>query len=295
MATARCENVPLPIQRSTISVRWIVTMLVLMLGVTVGFSHPVSADTSCTNTISACGCVISVRGLYTVTASLNSTQGLTSKGDCITIDAEHVRLDLGNHSITGPGGSNSDTGIRVKQSAHNDTIVGGPSFAIISGWNVGLYIGGTAGTYSNVDTDSNDVAGIEINSSADFPSNRLTDWTASHEGEFGLWIRNGGDNFVTEGHADSNRDGIFVGCSDASGKSCTGALKAQGNDIMDNEASSNSRYGIALDRNARETVVNANTASGNTSDDLFDDSAACGSNHWLNNIFTTSNDTGCIK
>jgi hypothetical protein len=42
-------------------------------------------------------------------------------------------------------------------------------------------------------------------------------------------------------------------------------------------------------------VVNATAASGNGSDDLFDNSADCGTNTWLDDSFTTSNDVGCIE
>jgi len=247
---------------------------------------------ACATTIAACRCQISKTGVYTVSADLNSGQGLTPDGDCIEVKSSKVVLNLGNHNITGPGGTSSDVGIDVLHGSNNDTIVGGVSFAIISGWGTGFYTGGNNGTFSNLDTDSNDFAGIELDGAT---SNRLTDWDASHEGTFGLWVRNGGNNFVTQGTADSNRDGIFVGCGDAAGEDCKGAKGvSKGNDLVDNFADSNSRYGLALDSNASQTVVNATSASGNGSDDLFDDNASCGSDTWLDDSFTTSNDTGCI-
>jgi hypothetical protein len=52
---------------------------------------------------------------------------------------------------------------------------------------------------------------------------------------------------------------------------------------------------LALDSNAAQTVVNATAASGNTSNDLFDDTSSCGTDTWLDNNFTTSNDVGCIE
>lgn len=248
--------------------------------------------TACTNTISTCGCQIKKKGLYTVTANLKSTDGLTPDGDCIEVATSNVILNLGSHSLTGPGGSNTDIGIHVKHGSNNDTIVGAGIFATVTGWGVGIYDGGNNGTLSNIDTNGNDLAGFEFDGAS---GNRLTDWDASNEGTFGLWIRKGGNNFITQGSADSNRDGIFVGCGDAAGEDCRGASGiSKGNDLVDNETDTNSRYGLALDSNAGKTVVNATSAAGNVSNDLFDDSADCGTDTWLDNDFTTSNDVGCI-
>ena len=276
-----------------------VVALVAAIGMLAGFDASAFAQAVkpkpniCAATITTCGCQIKKKGLYKVTADLKSSDGLTPDGDCIEVASSNVILNLGNHSLTGPGGNNSDIGVDIKHGSNNDTIVGGVTFATIPGWGVAVYDGGNNGTLSNLDTDSNETAGIEFDGAS---SNRLTDWDASHEGTFGLWIRKGGNNFVTQGSADSNRDGIFVGCGDAAGEDCKGASGIdKGNDLVDNETDSNSRYGLALDSNAAQTVVNATSASGNASDDLFDDSADCGTDTWLDNSFSTSNDVGCIE
>jgi hypothetical protein len=49
-----------------------------------------------------------------------------------------------------------------------------------------------------------------------------------------------------------------------------------------------------LDANSSQSVVNAVTASGNTLDDLRDESSGCGSNEWLDDTFTTFNES-CIE
>jgi hypothetical protein len=274
-------------------------VLVMTIGMVAGFHASAFAQaakpkpTICAATIDKCGCEVTKKGLYKVTADLKSTDGLTPDGDCNEVASSNVILNLGNHSLTGPGGSSTDTGIDVKHLANNDTVLVSVAFATITCWETGVYTGGNNGTFSNLDTDSNDKTGIEFDGAS---SNRLTDWDASHEGTFGLWIRKGGNNFITQGHADSNRDGIFVGCGDAvGGEDCKGAGIDKANDLVDNETGSNSRYGLALDSNAAQTVVNATSASGNTSDDLFDGSASCGTDTWLDNDFSTSNDVGCIE
>ena len=289
------RNIASETRWSAVSFCWVLAMFV-GVGTAAGLTGSAFAETAapavCAKTVSACGCVISASGVYTVGADLDSTQGLTTEGDCIEITVPNVILNLGSHNVTGPGGANSDFGIRIKSGSVNDTVVGSTVFAKVSGWHVGILSASNKGTFSNLDADSNDLAGIEFNHDAS--GNRLTDWSASHEGTFGVWIRRGNNNFVTSGKADSNRDGIFVGCGDASGFDCAGVPSSNGNDLVDNEVSSNTRYGLALDSNASETVVNATTASGNASDDLFDDSASCGTDTWLDDSFTTSNDTGCI-
>lgn len=260
----------------------------------VAFAQEAKAKpTACTNTISACGCQITKKGLYKVSQSISSSDGLTPDGDCIEVKSSNVILNLGSFDITGPGGANADRGIDVVHGSNNDTIVGGSSFATISGWETGVYTGGNNGTFSNIDADSNDLAGIELDGAS---GNRITDWDASAEVTFGLWIRKGGNNFVTQGFASADRDGIFVGCGDAAGgEDCKGAAGTdKANDLVDNETDSNSRYGLALDSNAAQTVINATSASGNASDDLFDDSADCGTDTWVDNNFSTSNDVGCI-
>lgn len=116
-----------------------VIALVTAIGMVAGFDVSAFAQAVkpkpniCATTITTCGCQINKKGLYKVTADLKSSDGLTLDGDCIEVASSNVILNLGNHSITGPGGSNSDVGIDVKHGSNNDTIVGGGSFATISG------------------------------------------------------------------------------------------------------------------------------------------------------------------
>jgi parallel beta-helix repeat protein len=78
---------------------------------------------SCDNEIDACGCTITTPGIYAVTQSLNSTQGLTLRNDCIDITAAHTILRLQGNSITGPG-TGVGTGIWIESSATSSIIEG---------------------------------------------------------------------------------------------------------------------------------------------------------------------------
>ena len=171
--------------------------------------------------------------------------------------------------------------------------LGGLALARISGWNTGVQLRGNVVVLSSVDTSSNGFDGIELNGSS---NDHIANWTANNEGSIGLWIKQGSNNFVTHGIANSNDDtGIFVGCVNGgiSGEDCKGTGPSKGNDIIDDSALSNSRYGVALEGNASGTLVNSVSASGNTIDDLFDATGGCGSNDWFDDSFTTHNDS-CI-
>ena len=257
------------------------------------FAAPVK-PTSCTATISACGCTITKSGVYTVSADLNSSQGLNPDGDCLDIKVSKVTLNLGSHSITGPGGMTTDIGIQDLHSSNNDNIVGSQALAKISGWATGVQLRGNAIVLSSVDASSNKLDGIELNGSS---NDHVANWTANNEGSIGLWIKLGSNNFVTHGNANSNDDtGILVGCVNGgvAGEDCTGAKGAsKGNDIVDDSTLSNSKYGVALESNASGTLVNSVSASGNTTDDLLDATGGCGSNEWVDDSFTTHSEN-CI-
>jgi len=252
--------------------------------------------TPCSTTISKCGCVITKKATYTVAADLSSTDGLTPDGDCIEIQVSNVILNLGTHKVAGPGGANVDVGIDVKHGSNNDTLLGDAvAPADVTEWGTGVYVAGNNEIVSNVHADSNDSFGFELDGSS---NDRFTDWEASNpEGTYGLWIRNGSDNFITKGNASGNGDsGIFVGCADiasTAGEDCKRVTKSVSNDLIDNTADSNKNYGIGLDLNDSQTLVNADSGSGNGVHDLFDDSPSCGSNTWLDDSGTAS-DT-CIE
>jgi len=260
-------------------------------------ANPAARDTACVTPITACGCVITKPGVYQIANNLSSSQGLTSKSDCLDIKASGVVLDMGSNEIAGPGGSNPDVGIRVLQGSINDTLAGGATFPLIDGWGVGLLISGKNGVYSNIASSNNAFAGFEIMSgNASANNNKLIDWDAINDGTFGLWIRSGLNTLLTEGFAAGNTTaGIFVGCSKTgvSGQSCKGATKSAFTDIIDVETDSNT-FGTVLDKGSTNNVINDIGAHGNTTDDLFDNNSSCDSNAWFGNSFGTSSPASCI-
>ncbi len=245
----------------------------------------------CSTHITKCGCVITKKGRYDLDNDLSSSDGLTPSNDCIEIKTSSAILNLGAHKLTGPGLPNTDIGIGIDNGANNATVVGLPAFATISGWGIGLYNHANNATISNIDASSNDM-GIEFDHST---GDRLTDWDANHEDTFGLWIKNGNSNFVTQGSANDNDVGILVGCGDLASttlsEDCKGAGKSSGNDIVDDSVTSNAKYGIALDTNTTQNVMNAVNGSGNGTEDLFDDNTSCGTNEWVGNTGSKTDPT----
>jgi parallel beta-helix repeat protein len=61
-----------------------------------------SASASAVHTITSCGYVATAPGTYNVTQDLTDSGG----GNCITIEANHVTLNLNSHKITGTGTDN---------------------------------------------------------------------------------------------------------------------------------------------------------------------------------------------
>ena len=105
--------------------------------------------------ITACGTLSVPRGVYQLTADITATSG----GDCITIAAPFVSLDLNGHNITGIG---SGIGIHVLGGAP-DALISTPS-STVSGFQTGIQFDpmahrGFIGTNVFVFNDS---TGIEI-------------------------------------------------------------------------------------------------------------------------------------
>src|SRR5207302_2777010 len=81
--------------------------MVIALCLLLGSSGVVSAKrvrtTPCGSRISSCGCTMEVGGLYTVTADLSASQGLTSRGACLDINDSNTTLNLKKFAVTGSG------------------------------------------------------------------------------------------------------------------------------------------------------------------------------------------------
>jgi len=129
---------PLMNRTAAISIAAVRTIAFLLLLTSFANAGP-PKPTACTTSISACGCMITKSGTYTVTDDLASSQGLTKDGNCLEVNANHVILDLVGHAIIGTG---TGIGILIRKSAHDTTVQGADlseaSQAVINSWNIGL-------------------------------------------------------------------------------------------------------------------------------------------------------------
>lgn len=252
---------------------------------------------ACATSITTCGCQIQKKGIYTVNANLDYTQGLTPDGNCVEITASNVTLNLNDFYVYGPGVVAGSTatgiGIDILKGSNDDVIIAGSPTGIrdISFWNVGISDSGKSATISNVDTDSNELAGILLDGASD---TQIAGFDASFETNYGVWIQKGNNNFVSTGLTQGDGVGVLVGCGTTAtgqGQDCKGVKKVKNNIITNNTAYQSAIYGIAADSNAVDTVVVSNNMSagnGPTSEDLFDASTTCGSTLYLGNAYTTS-------
>jgi parallel beta-helix repeat protein len=203
-----------------------------------GLANAAPKPTTCTPSISSCGCTVTQTGTYTVTDDLNASQGLTKAGNCLEVSADHVILDLQGHAIIGNG---AGIGILIQNSGHDSTVQGSDSTeptaqAIINNWNVGL------------EDDANNVV-IE------------------------LFKQIGGSIFIQHGNAGDavllkNASGVTVANFNASFNGGTG-VEIQGgsnNRVMNCSLISNAGNGVILASSNVNTIsncsINANTGYG---------------------------------
>ena len=112
----------------------LVLLALAMLSLT--SSSAASAALVCSNTVRNCGCAITSSGVYTLAAALASS----GAGDCLSIAAKNVVLNLNGFAITGPGSGSNGSGIHVKN-ASSVWIEGQGAAALpptISGWKYGI-------------------------------------------------------------------------------------------------------------------------------------------------------------
>ena len=194
--------------------------------------------TSCTSSISSCGCTITKAGTFTVVDDLNASQGLTKGGNCLEVSADHVILDLQGHALIGNG---AGIGILIQNSGHDSTVQGTDSTeptaqAIINSWGVGL------------EDDANNVV-IE------------------------LFKQIGGSIFIQQGNAGDavllqNASGVTVANFNASFNGGTGVdIQGGGNNrVMNCDSISNAGNGVIVASSNVNTIsnctINSNTGYG---------------------------------
>jgi len=204
------------------------------------------------------------------------TQDLTCPGNGIIILASGVNLDLGNHTLSGPGVPIS-TGVLVGQNppgiAVSDVTIQGGT---VRNFFFNILLSNTSDSkIVNVDA-SGGTNGIKLNSSNnDSVVNCIANNTVNA-------IQVSGEGNILVSNTANNSDlGI-------------GFLPGSHNNAARANTTNNNRTGIEIFAGGTENVVQANRASGNTFLDLFDENANCDNNVWKSNKFDKRSQ-GCIQ
>jgi hypothetical protein len=280
----------------------ILLALLLMLAVAPS-TH--AATTSCLTSISSCGCTITSPGFYTVVSSLTAT---AAGADCIDIQARNVNLWVGGHSITGLSGG---AGIHILKSASGAFIEGlslsSGSFSSVGSFSVGIQDDANGAIIAHVNGSGNANAGVLLNHvsgslvsdfsagnnayGVEFSSSTLSSVQRvmiDSNSLYGIWMLSSSRNIVNFFYAQDNAvAGVCVGCEPKAGPTGGTCKPSNSNRIYDGPqvgaASAAQKYGVAIDAGNGGNVVSGISASGDSSVDLEDKNAGCGSDLWFNN------------
>jgi hypothetical protein len=250
---------------------------------------------------------ISDAGSYVVMSPLSSVAG-----DCITISAAGVTLDLHGYNIAGGG---TGAGIHVL----SKTASGGPVYNVfvdgavsgcahfcqatttmISGFSSGI-LDEAIGTQVENLTLANNVEGLTLNSAKDAlysdldiydntgsgvhiqggSNNTMNDLGASYNGLYGIWIDSSRSNyFGFNGVYYNSNAGIYMGCNASFGGSPTSCKPAAASD-------DNYLYSSSITLNGYDVVVDVgslgNIIAANYNLTFSDFNKGCGTNVWIDN------------
>jgi Periplasmic copper-binding protein (NosD) len=265
-----------------------------------------AAAPACQSSISSCGCTITSAGYYQLVSDLSAT---SADADCLDIRAANVKLWLDGYSISGNGGG---VGLHLLKSA-TGTFVDGldlssgafasigsfavgieddASSAIISHTNVsynsnaGVYLDHASGSLiSDFSTESN-AYGVELFGSTLCSVQRVN---AVSNSIYGIWLLSSSRNVINFFEAQDNTvAGVYVGCQASAGPIGGRCGASNNNHIYDGPqvgvASASQQYGVAIDSGNSGNVISGISGSGDSTEDLDDQNAGCGSNLWFNNL-----------
>src|SRR5271168_65369 len=207
-------------------------LVVLLVGGVAHAADAPSATTSCSTSISSCGCTITSTDVYTLTQDISSTQGLTGAGDCIAIKASNVVLVLDGWLIEGPGsGISTGAGIDILKGSNRDVLEGATEggTAVVD-WKYGVEVQGDHAISDDIDPDEN-VVGFYLFKTT---GSNITDFDFGGNSHYGIWIKGGKNNQVNGGGTGENETGVYIGCHDDNtrGTSCgSGSPTSSGNRI----------------------------------------------------------------
>ncbi len=236
--------------------------------------------------ISGCA-TLSSPGAYQLTRDVATS----ASGACISIIAPDVKLELGGHTLTGPGQAiaGGSVGVYIAPAATDARVVDGT----VTGFYYGVADDGPGAIIQGVTARANRVLGIVVG-----------DVTIGSGGVCGACgpIPVNGSRLVNDRALD-NTAGIALNDASATtvANSTTSGNLAQGiaigfrssRDRVDaNTSNNNLGQGILVDVGATANQLASNTATGNFVD-LKDNNPNCDSNQWVSNTFGTANQ-GCI-
>jgi len=255
-------------------------------------------------------------GNYLIISSLNAS---SAGGDCISVEAPDVELDLGGVAITGPGLDSlpNTTGVHLTKKARNAIVVGngaritGLSFGVVIEAE-GASVGGFAATQDSTgvyvsfakrcrvydfDASGRDV-GVQLVHSSGVA---LENFTANDTGSDGLYLFGSSESRILSFQTNSNRgEGVFLEAGGCFAGNCREALALR-NQVIGGTANENGYAGIMVvsftnlvQPNSGDDQFIGNTAIGNSVIDLSDGNPGCDHNLWFGNTFMTT-DPPCIR
>ncbi len=137
-------------------------------------------------------------------------------------------------------------------------------------------------------TGSTSSSGVELSGSL---SNSIFDFTTLDNAFYGVWLAASSSNSVRFGLALGNTlAGVYLGCGASGVGSCSPGGKPSSKIIVtamiagdDAGASLPQAYGVAVDLGDLKNNISGITATGDTTQDLDDENASCGTNTWFAN------------
>jgi hypothetical protein len=255
-------------------------------------SSSIAAASDCVKAPKACGCSITSSGVYTLEQDL----AFSGVGDCLSIKAKNVVLNLNGFNITGPGEKSTGSAVHVRN-VENVWVEGQGSASqpsIIRGWKYGIEDDGNQVLIKNVSTIGNSSAGIYVFKAT---NSEIVDFESSNNSGYGVWLSSGSGNRVGSGTTSSNvSDGVFVGCvGNGAGVCASAGGNATSNTLYNLTSTNNGGGGIRVQFNSNFNQIGDCVTSGNTNYDLIDrhTGSTCGRNLWFANIGTKNE--ACIQ
>ena len=216
-----------------------------------------------TNITLQCGDTVGPGGSFTLMAPVGPCSGPGITVDSATLDMAH--LDV---TCTGLGGFTGVTVIGTGAVVKNGTAIG---------CQIGFDVQGSGHTLKKNFALDNHGTGVKVSGSG----NTLVKNIATL-GDTPIGFHLTGDNNVLKKNAGG---GVSANGFD---------IESSGNTLKKNSADQNGIHGIIIRNGFAGNTVMKNEATGNTAEDLFDESGNCAGNTWKANTFGTKN-PNCIQ